>query len=193
MPRILLRPLNMIVAAGMILIVPWAGILAAQGKPGIGSVDVALADAALPTPGTTPCTVQLFPRQPFGEKGDENGMGAAPHAFTYNPPPGCKAPWAKVVLKADFSVQPGHQDDRTASIWLGGVNIYFGTTEEPFPNLGPSWQIERDLTDYSSLLRSSGQGAALINNWVDARHDRPLAALIASICRRRSAASSFVG
>jgi hypothetical protein len=73
------------------------------------------------------------------------------------------------VLQADFSVDPGHQYDRTASIWLNGVNIYFGTTQEPSPEFGPSWQIERDLTDYSSLLRSPGKSAALINNWVDSR------------------------
>ncbi|HKT13529.1 MAG TPA: peptide-N4-asparagine amidase [Terriglobia bacterium] len=94
-------------------------------------------------------------------------MDTIPHAFTYHPPASCKAPWAKVVLIADFFVDPGHQYDRTASIWLEGVNIYFGTTEEPSPDFGPSWQIERDLTDYSSLLLSPGKGDVLINNWID--------------------------
>ena len=174
MPRIVPRTLIRIVAAGILLFVPCAGTLTAQGKPAIGSRDIAVADPALPTPRITPCTVQLFPRQPFGEKGNENGMTAVPHTFTYQPPAGCKGPWARVVLKADFSVPPGHQYDRTASIWLDGVNIYFGTTQEPFPNLGQSWRIERDLTDYSSLLRSPGSGAALINNWVNSWCNSPV-------------------
>jgi hypothetical protein len=111
--------------------------------------------------------VQLFPVERFGAKGANYRMGAVPHFFNYQPPASCKGPWAKVVLQADFSVEPGHQYDRTASIWLDGVNIYFGTTEEPSPKFGPRWKIERDLTDYSSLLRKPGKGVALINNWVD--------------------------
>ncbi len=141
--------------------------LRAQGKPAVGSQNVAIADPPLPVPATKPCTVQLFPKEDFGPAGENTRMDSVPHPFNYDPPAGCKGPWAKVVLQADFSVDPGHQYDRTASIWLNGVNIYFGTTEEPSPDLGPSWQIERDLTDYSSLLRSPGKGDALINNWID--------------------------
>jgi hypothetical protein len=141
--------------------------LRAQDKPAVGSRNVAIADPSLPVPDTNPCTVQLFPKEDFGPAGENTRMDAEPHPFNYEPPAGCKGPWAKVVLQADFSVDPGHQYDRTASIWLNGVNIYFGTTEEPSPDLGPSWKIERDLTDYSSLLRSPGKGDALINNWTD--------------------------
>ena len=143
--------------------------LNAQNKPLVGSPNVAIADPRLPAPSTKLCTVQLFPKQDFGPVGENTRMDSVPHTFSYRPPSGCKGPWAKVVLQADFSVDHGHQYDRTASIWLEGVNIYFGTTEEPSPDFGPSWQIERDLTDYSSLLRSPGKGAALINNWVDSR------------------------
>jgi hypothetical protein len=146
-----------------------ARTLRAQSKPAVGSSNVAIADPPLPAPSTQPCTVQLFPKGDFGPAGENNRMDSVPHNFNYQPPAGCKEPWAKVVLQADFSVDPGHQYDRTASIWLNGVNIYFGTTQEPSPKFGPSWRIERDLTDYSSLLRSPGKGTALINNWVDPR------------------------
>jgi Peptide N-acetyl-beta-D-glucosaminyl asparaginase amidase A len=160
--RLILAPL-----AAAALILSCGHALRAQGKPATGSRNVAIADPPPPAPATKPCAVQLFPKEDFGPAGENTRMDAEPHPFNYQPPAGCKGPWAKVVLVADFSVDPGHQYDRTASIWLDGVNIYFGTTEEPSPDLGPSWQIERDLTDYSSLLRSPGKGDALINNWID--------------------------
>ncbi len=141
--------------------------LQAQDKPVVGSQNVSIADPPLPVPDTKPCTVQLFPKEDFGPAGENTRMDSVPHPFNYQPPSGCKGPWAKVVLLTDFSVDPGHQYDRTASIWLNGVNIYFGTTEEPSPDFGPSWKIERDLTDYTSLLRLPGKGDALINNWTD--------------------------
>jgi len=144
-------------------------VLLAQNRPVVGSANVAIADPPLPVPPTKPCVVQLFPKEDFGPAGENTRMDSVPHPFDYEPPAGCKAPWAKVVLVADFSVDPGIQYDRTASIWLNSVNIYFGTTQEPSPQLGPTWQIERDLTDYSSLLRSPGKGDVLINNWVDAQ------------------------
>lgn len=149
------------------IILPVGRALSAQSKPAVGSQNVSIADPALPAPSTKPCAVQLFSKEDFGPAGENTRMDSVPHTFNYEPPANCKGPWAKVVLQADFSVDPGHQYDRTASIWLGGVSIYFGTTQEPSPELGPHWQVERDLTDYSSLLRSPGKGAALINNWVD--------------------------
>lgn len=166
MLRNLLSRLSVVLLASIVAMIP-RGQLEAQSKPVIGSPNVAVADPPVPTPGTKPCTVQLFPTENFGARGADTRMDAVPHAFNYQPPAGCKGSWAKVVLETNFSVDPGHQYDRTASIWLKGVNLYFGTTEEPSPNFGASWQIERDLTDYSSLLRRPGKGVALINNWVD--------------------------
>ena len=161
--------LIIILPAAIVFLLPSGLTLLAQNNPRVGSPNVAIADPTLPVPSTRPCTVGLFPKEDFGPAGENARMDAVPHTFTYQPPANCEGPWAKVVLIADFSVDPGHQYDRTASIWLDGVNIYFGTTEEPSPDFGPSWQIERDLTDYSSLLRSPGKGAALINNWTDPR------------------------
>lgn len=151
------------------IILPLGRALGAQSRPAVGSQNVSIADPALPVPSTQPCVVQLFPKEDFGPAGENTRMDSVPHTFSYEPPANCQGPWAKVVLQADFSVDPGHQYDRTASIWLQGVSIYFGTTQEPSPELGPHWRVERDLTDYSSLLRSPGKGAALINNWVDAQ------------------------
>ncbi|HEX7326421.1 MAG TPA: peptide-N4-asparagine amidase [Rhodanobacteraceae bacterium] len=145
-----------------------AGLASAAAPVAIGSRNVAIADPAIPRPGTTPCVVELFPRERFGKKGNGANMGATPRRFHYAPPAGCTGPWAKVVLEANFSVAAGYQYDRTASIWLDHVNLYFGTTQEPVPEAAQSWQVQRDLTDYSSLLRHPGTGEVQINNWLDA-------------------------
>jgi hypothetical protein len=84
--------------------------------------------------------------------------------FSYAPPSGCPGPWAKVVLESDINLNAGIQYDRTANFWLGPVNIYFGTTSEPSPSLGPSWHIESDLTDYSSIFYTAQSGQADIGN-----------------------------
>ena len=122
----------------------------------IGSGNTANADPNVTRPSTTPCVVQLFSGAQFFDFNVEN--------FTYAPPTGCPGPWAKVVLEADINLNAGIQFDRTANFWLGPVNIYFGTTAEPSSNLGPSWHIENDLTDYSSIFYTAQSGQADIGN-----------------------------
>lgn len=144
------------------MIVFSASILSAQIPPPglvIGSANTATADPPVPRPDTTPCVVQLF-----------NGIAFAnfsPKTFSFAPPTGCPGPWAKVVLNADFSIQAGRQFDRTAEIWIGGVNVYFGTTSEPSRTVARSWHIERDLTDYTALLQSAQNGRVDLGNLVN--------------------------
>jgi peptide N-acetyl-beta-D-glucosaminyl asparaginase amidase A len=121
----------------------------------IGSANTVTADPYVTVPTTTPCVVQLFSDAQFYDFNVEN--------FTYTPPSACPGPWAKVVLVADINLNAGIQYDRTANFWLGPVNIYFGTTAEP-SNIGPSWQIENDLTDYSSIFYTAQSGQADIGN-----------------------------
>ena len=130
----------------------------AGGSP-VGSTNVTTANPAVPRPPGKPCVVQLFQNDVF------NDFGTRP--YSYAPPSGCGTHWAKVVLEADFSVTAGRQFDRTGSIWLAGVNLFFGTTEEPSSTVAPSWHVERDLTDYSALFRNAGQGQAILWNLVD--------------------------
>lgn len=160
-------------------LVVYAGMLAAGGlsaactttPPAVGSRNVASAEPGVPRPGTTPCVVTLFSNRSFGRHGGNTRMDADPASFKYVPPAGCTGDWAKVVLVADFTVDRGERYDRTASLWLDGVNIYFGTTQEPWPDTGLSWEIQRDLTDYCALLKSKRSGVALINNWIDETHN----------------------
>ena len=136
---------------------------AAPASSPVGSGNVTVADPSVPRPPGTPCVVQLFNNDTFDDYGTR--------PFSYAPPAGCTGHWSKVVLEADFSVTAGVQYDRTATIWLGGVNLYFGTTQEPGATLAPSWHVERDLTDYIALLGQAGQGQAIIGNTVNSTYN----------------------
>src|SRR5215469_3158729 len=140
-----------------------ASLLTAQTIPPpglvIGSANTATADPPVPRPNTTPCVVTLFNNVAFAN--------FSPKPFSFAPPAGCPGPWAKVVLNADFSVQAGRQFDRTAEIWIGGVNVYFGTTSEPSANVARSWHVERDLTDYTALFNSTQNGRVDLGNLVN--------------------------
>ncbi len=123
------------------------------------------ADPPVPRPNEQPCDVQLFSNY-------IGGFPVSPNSglFQYTPPAACPGPWAKVVLDADFSVNAGRQFDRTASIWLSGTNLYFGTTAEPSKNLGPTWHVERDVTDLSAVFNAPGTGDLILGNIVNSTY-----------------------
>ena len=125
----------------------------------IGSANTAFADPTVPRPNTVPCVVQLFSDVAFNN--------FSPKFFTFTPPASCPGPWAKVVLTADFSIEAGRQFDRTAEIWIGGVNVYFGTTSEPSKTVARSWHVERDLTDYTALFNMTQNGRVDLGNLVN--------------------------
>jgi len=131
-------------------------LASASGPYVIGSGNTVTADPNIKRPLTTPCVVQLFSDAAFYDFNVEN--------FTYAPPSSCPGPWAKVILEADINLNAGIQFDRTANFWLGPVNIFFGTTAEPGTTLGPSWHVENDLTDYSSIFYTAQSGQADIGN-----------------------------
>jgi hypothetical protein len=138
-------------------------VLSAQPIPPpglvIGSANTATADPPVPRPDTVPCVAHLFDNIAFAD--------FSPKLFTFVPPAGCPGPWAKVVLNADFSIQAGRQFDRTAEIWIGGVNVYFGTTSEPSGAVARSWHLERDLTDYTALFNTTQNGRVDLGNLVN--------------------------
>jgi hypothetical protein len=140
--------------AALVFALPASAVL-----PPIGSGDVAIADPDIPPPPTEPCVVTLFDEFTF------IGFDAQP--FDFSPPEGCPGPWQKVVLSADFDVTAGRQFDRTVEIWLGGANLYFGTTEEPRATVAPTWHIDRDVTDLSPLFASMQAGRVDLGNLVD--------------------------
>jgi hypothetical protein len=128
----------------------------------IGSANTAFADPTVPRPNTTPCKVQLYQQFKFANFN--------PQSFAYTPPAACPGPWAKVILEANFSINEGRQFDRTANIWIGPTNIYFGTTAEPSHNVARHWHVERDLTDYSSIFTVAQVGTVDLGNLVDSTY-----------------------
>ncbi len=138
-----------------------AQVVLAPATPQIGSSNPVSAEPPVKRPPTTPCTVTLFSNEEFGDYSQ--------HGFSYTPP-SCKGPYAKIVLTGDFTVTAGRQYDRTAELYIGGANVYFGTTPEPRAALSPSWHVERDITDLSALLASSQSGTAIIYNIVNSTY-----------------------
>jgi hypothetical protein len=136
-----------------------AQVVLAPSTPQVGSSNPVTAEPPITVPNVKPCIVQLFTNAAF------DNFNAT--AFNYAPPAGCPGPWAKVVLTADFTVSAGNQFDRSAWFYLGDINIFFGSTAEPRSNLSPSWHIERDVSDLTSVLKTAQPGSATIGNTVN--------------------------
>ena len=147
--------------AGLVVAPVMAQVVVAPATPVVGASNPVSPEPRVARPGTTPCVVTLFSEVEF------NDYGTRPIAYT---PPKCAGPWAKVVLTADFTVTAGRQYDRTAKFFLGGANIYFGTTAEPRAKLSPSWHIERDVTELSAIFHSAQTGVASIQNIVNSTY-----------------------
>lgn len=136
-----------------------AQVVIAPVTPVIGSSNTVSAEPRIdPVPDAKTCTVSLFQNLEFADFNTKS--------FTYTPPTSCPGPWAKVVFSADFTVTAGRQYDRSAQFYLGGANIYFGTTAEPRSKLSPSWHVESDVTDLSPILAASQDGTAILGNYV---------------------------
>ena len=135
-----------------------AQVVIVPPTPQIGSSNPITAEPPVARPNSQPCVVQLFQNLAFAD------FNTKP--FPYTPPAACPGPWAKVVFTADFTVTAGRQFDRTAAFYLGHASIYYGTTAEPRSALSPSWHVERDVTDLTSIFESSQTGEANIGNFV---------------------------
>lgn len=140
----------------------------------LGSKVVATAEPPVSRPAAKPCVVTLFSHEAFDDHGDGSSMAARPHRFAFAPPKACAGGWSKVVLEADFSVPAGRQFDRSVALWLGGVNLYFGTTIEPEPGVAQHWHVERDLSDYAALFRQAQAGQMILNNWISPTTNQPI-------------------
>src|ERR1700723_11963 len=138
-----------------------AQVVLAPSTPQVGSSNPATAEPPIPQPNVKPCTVTLFTNAAF------DNFNAT--TFNYTPPANCRGPWAKVILTADFTVSAGNQFDRSGWFYLGDINIFFGSTAEPTSNHGPSWHIERDVTDLTSVLKTAQPGSATIGNSITAQ------------------------
>ncbi len=130
--------------------------------PQIGSPNTVSADSRVPRPLTKPCKVQLFENLEFADFSNKT--------FSYAPPSDCHGPWSKVVFTADFTVTEGRQYDRTAQFFIDNVNVFYGTTAEPRSTLSPSWHVERDVTDLSTIFKTAQTGEASLGNLVNSTY-----------------------
>jgi hypothetical protein len=129
--------------------------------PQIGSQNVASADPQIAVPTVSPIVVPLFTNYRF-----DDFLGK-PFTFT---PPAQHGRWSKIVFVGHFACTAGHQFDRTCTVFVNNANVFFGTTAEPTARLAPSWIVERDVTDYASLLNAAGDGKVTLGNLVDSRY-----------------------
>jgi hypothetical protein len=146
-----------VAALGALTVVPASA--PAQDALVVGSQNTVTADPLVSRPHTKPCVVQLYSGVQFAD--------FSAKTYAYAPPPGCPGPWEKIIFSADFNVTAGRQFDRTAQVFLGHVNLYYGTTPEPRSTLSPSWHVERDVTDYSALFKTSQVGEVDLGNLVN--------------------------
>ncbi|MGA7754275.1 MAG: peptide-N4-asparagine amidase [Candidatus Sulfotelmatobacter sp.] len=150
---------SLIVAALSLFVIPTATAALAQAtNRQIGTQFEVTADPVVPRPHGQPCKVQLFTGYTFAFFSDTT------QTFQFTPPASCTGPWKKVVFEANFSENGGAQFDRTASMFLGNTNVYFGTTPEPLAVLTNTWHVERDVTDYSALLAAPQAGTIVLGN-----------------------------
>jgi hypothetical protein len=150
---------NLLLLAFTCLGAAQAQVVLAPSTPQTGSSNPVSAEPPVARPNVKPCIVPLLTNAAF------DNFNAT--TFNYAPPAACPGPWAKVILTADFTVSAGNQFDRTGWFYLGDVNLFFGTTAEPRSNLSPSWHIERDVTDLTSVLKTAQPGSASIGNIVN--------------------------
>jgi peptide N-acetyl-beta-D-glucosaminyl asparaginase amidase A len=135
-----------------------SAVVAQSTNRQIGTQFEVTADPLVPRPHIHPCVVSLFANDQFAH------FAQSTQTFNFTPPGDCAGPWQKVVLEINFSENGGVQFDRTASMYLANANIYFGTTPEPLATLTNTWHVERDVTDYSSLMAVPQQGTIVLSN-----------------------------
>ena len=125
-------------------------------------------------PAEAPCVDQLFtPHTPPLQSGQlpvGDFSDYSDHPFNYTPPAGCPGPYAKIVFKMHFRVTAGVQYDRTGAVWIGGTNVFFGTTSEPGSNSSPQWNVERDVTEYAPIFANASTGQASVYNIVNSQY-----------------------
>jgi len=133
--------------------------LVALATPPIGTRDTVDVTPHVPRASGTPCIVELFRNIPFATPGRPFFNDGETDRFSYTPPANCPGPWAKVFLKVAVANPAPYTylDGLTlATVSIGGVPLYAGGGQDN--DVSTNWRVERDITDYSAVLRAAGEG-----------------------------------
>ncbi|KAG8380854.1 hypothetical protein BUALT_Bualt06G0059800 [Buddleja alternifolia] len=87
-----------------------------------------------------------------------NTINLPPITANYSPPSNCT--WSRAVLHLS-GASNGSQYDRIAAVWLAGAEILRTSTPEPTDD-GIFWNVRKDITKYSSILRQSNLTLAVM-------------------------------
>jgi hypothetical protein len=127
---------------------------------GYAAYQPATVDAPIQHPAEKPCAVTLLDDRAFAT--------FSPRVFQYAPPQRCNGPWSKVVLQLDTRVR-GVQFDRIGELYLGRDELLRFSTAEPTPH-GIRYRVEKDVTEYSPLLRKPQYVLVCLDNVVNKQY-----------------------
>ena len=156
----MLRRLSLAVAvlASFLLV---GGAVAAPVNPLDGPYPQVHGEMVTGIPAGKPCTVTVV--KDFRFHNTAYGQDAP---FEGDYVPGCAGPWAKVVMTMSATVKTGTQFDRIGDVLIGGVTLLHLTTAEGESG-ETSWSIQRDVTEYSSVLAATQPAYFIIGNQTD--------------------------
>ncbi|KGQ20574.1 Peptide-N(4)-(N-acetyl-beta-glucosaminyl)asparagine amidase [Lysobacter dokdonensis DS-58] len=137
--------------------VPVAALL----TPAEAGADPFQVEPRVPRAAGSPCVVTLFRERPIP------ALSVYDPNFNYTPPAACPGPWSKVKLIMQMS-GPRQNGLPTSGIGLSFVdvpwsegegNLYTFFVGAPQIHNGiPTWVMERDVTEYASILRTPKMG-----------------------------------
>jgi hypothetical protein len=149
------------VVAVLALTLLGAGTASAVTDPLSGPYPQVHGEAVTGIPSTPSCTTTIVSGFRF-----HNTAYGADAPFTGDYVPTCVGPWSKVVLTMSAAVKTGTQFDRTGDVLIGGAELLHLTTAEGEAG-ETDWSIQRDVTEYASLLSTSEPTYFIIGNQTD--------------------------
>jgi len=137
------------------------GASAATGVIEQSGGETVTAQPPVSRPDTAHCTVTL------ADHFMSNAPDLSPQRYsgTIAVPDRCKGSWSKVVLDSTTSVT-GRQYDRSGELDIGGVPVWFGTTQEPNGDEPTTFSFSKDITEFSALFKTPQPYSGGIGNYM---------------------------